>query len=41
MTDRESKIKELDMNIKRLLELSATIDKEIFKITEERVVIET
>lgn len=29
------------MNIKRLLELSQTIDKEIFSITENRVVIET
>ena len=40
MADKEVKVKELDMNIKRLLELSQTIDKEIFKITEERVVIE-
>lgn len=41
MSDKEVKIKELDTNIKRLKELSETIDKEIFRITEERVVIET
>jgi hypothetical protein len=41
MVDKESKIKELDMNIKRLAELSQTIDKEILKITEDRVTIET
>lgn len=41
MTDKDVKIKELDTNIKRLRELSDTIDKEIFRITEERVVIET
>lgn len=35
------KIKELDTNIKRLKELSETINKEIFRITEGRVVIET
>ena len=31
----------METNIKRLRELSETIDKEIFRITEERVVIET
>jgi hypothetical protein len=41
MGDKEGKIKELDTNIKRLRELSETIDKDIFRITEERVVIET
>ena len=41
MQDKEVKIKELDTNIKRLRELSDTINKEIFRITEGRVVIET
>jgi chromosome segregation ATPase len=41
MGDKEVKVKELETNIKRLRELSETIDKEIFRITEERVVIET
>ena len=41
MGDKEGKIKELDTNIKRLRELSETIDKDIFRISEERVVIET
>ena len=41
MSDKEIKIKELDTNIKRLRELSDTINKEIFRITEGRVVIET
>lgn len=41
MIEKDIKTKELDTNIKRLRELSDTIDKEIFRITEERVVIET
>jgi hypothetical protein len=41
MEDKTKSIRELDMNIKRLNELSETIDNDILKITAERFDIET
>lgn len=41
MEEKQKSIRELDMNIKRLNELSETIDNDILKITAERFDIET